>query len=598
MRFNDLFGHVMEPQEKKEGKDTLEGSNWTATTKNYQRDTKGPSGSELSGRPSAHHPDFPSQWRNGFDPILPSLQSTPLRWLERKFPRKRQKVLLFLGLSLGWYLAFAILSDTSIAPVKVDNMYLPVKQLQCTDSFWMPNYGCGLNGENCPVPPEEPVAFHCPANCAAIKVQEKPHLVGPLSIVDQPLVIGGPIYRADSWICASAVHADLLDGSRGGCGLLTRLGQTNSYTASKFNGISSIGVRTYFPQSYRFKIESGFDCHVSDQRWLLPYVSIAFTAVVFLFSSSPLLSFWTAVGIGFVQVRSLSTTSVEVGGLSVIDEVSYMQNLVVAARYIPAILCLAMVYTRSVKRALDKLSAQLEKTAFWLGACWLGLFQGYTLFDSRLTIPCLAVLIILHQWYDLHRKNSYIYFRLYAMFSGLVVLSFFVDAVPTNMLILALLVLPGSAMQSRSNLVYQGLLVGLLVSGLVKNMDLQPWASHVGESVSVAPDNTAALIPPPPAVHEPQINIADSFANITFTWVTPVPEHVDGISMLINDVERGRIYFGAAGADNRLVWIRGPQAVADYFRFAWVRHNKLPRYGDVGVWKVNGEWTGLGGDGK
>ncbi|KAF3013936.1 hypothetical protein E8E14_002948 [Neopestalotiopsis sp. 37M] len=602
MKSNDIFGLVTEAHDEMGAKPAHQSRGWRANTKDNRRDIEGSPETAITSRQIAHQETVPSQRRNGFDPIFPFLQSAPSRWLERKFPTKRQKALLLLGMSLGWCLVFAILADTSIAPVRIEDTYLPVKQLQCTDSFWLPNYGCGLHGEDCPVPTEEEpaVAFHCPANCAAtIKVpREKPHLVGPLSIVEQPLVIGGPIYRADSWICASAVHADLLDDSRGGCGVLTRLGQTNSYTASRFNGVSSIGVRTYFPQSYRFKIESGFDCRVSDSTWMLPYISVAFSALVFLFSLSPLVCFSTAVGVGFVQVGFMSTSFNEAEKHA---GVTRSGPLTAVATYVPAVLLLALVYTRSVGRTFDKLSAQLEKTVLWLGVCWLAMLKGDTLLESRLVIPCMATFIALYQLHELHQKRLPTPLRLYGLFFGLVVFSLLVDAIPTVVLILALLLLPGSAVQSRSNLVYQGLLVGLLVSGLVKN-GLGSWpSSSLGNVSFMSSDTTAATsfdLPSPPQVHEPQISIADSFANITFTWVTPVPKGVDGISMLINDVERGRVLFGAAGADDSLGWMRGPQAVADYIRFAWVRDNEVPKYGDVGTWKVNGEWTGLGSDGK
>lgn len=520
--------------------------------------------------------------------MMPSVQSAPLRWLERRFPLKRQKILLLLSLCLGWCLAFAVLSDTSIAPTNIDGVFRPVKQLTCTDSFWMPDYGCGLNGENCPAPTEEPVAFHCPARCAATKA-EKPHLVGPQSVVDQPVVIGGPIYRADSWICAAAVHADLLDDSRGGCGALTRLLQTNSYPVSRFNGVSSVGVRTYFPQSYRFKFDSGFDCHVSDHRWLLPYVSVAFTALVFLFTTSPVILFSVAVGTGFAQLKMLQTASDEAGELS---------SVAALARYIPAAICLALVYTCSVRATLYKMTAQLEKTIFWLGACWIGLLQGHILQEYHFATPCLVVFIAFHQMYDLHRnRRLHESIPLYASFSALVVFFLLTNAVPRHLLILGLLLLPGSSIRSRPNLVLQGLLVGLLISGIVGH-SLLPWVSPFSwDSASASAAQATAAVIAPPEVHEPQISMADSFANITFTWATPVPETVDGISMLINDVERGRVLFGS-GAEDKLVWMRGPQAVADYIRFGWVRNNELVRYGDFGVWKVDGVWTGLGGDGK
>lgn len=588
-KINDISGLVMEEQDRKDSRAGHENGSWRDHTKRYRQFAEDTLTRDDCSKRNSAQPENPTQQlQNSFKPMMPSVQSAPLRWLERRFPLKRQKILLFLGLCLGWCLAFAVLSDTSVVPTNIDGVFRPVRQLTCTDSFWSPDYGCGLNGENCPAPSEEPVAFHCPARCAATKV-DKPHLVGPQSVVDQPVVIGGPIHRADSWICAAAVHADLLDDSRGGCGALTRLLQTNSYPGSRFNGVSSVGVRTYFPHSYRFKFDSGFDCHVSDHRWLLPYVSVAFTSLVSLFTTSPVVLFSVAVGTGFAQLRVLSTASDEAGGLSYVAA---------AARYIPAVIFLALVYKCSVRTTLYRMTAQLEKTIFWLGACWIGLLQGHIFQESHFATPCLVVFVALHQMYELHRNRSlHKSIPLYATFSALAVFSLLSNAVPQHVLILGLLLLPGSAIQSRPNLVFQGLLVGLLVSGLI-GQSLLPWVRPFSwdPAPASAAQATAAVIVPP-EVHEPQISMADSFANITFTWAAPVPDAVDGISMLINDVERGRVLFGS-GAEDKLVWMRGPQAVADYIRFGWVRNNELVRYGDFGVWKVDGVWIGLGGDGK
>lgn len=127
-------------------------------------------------------------------------------------------------------------------------------------------------------------AFQCPANCVRDGVVTgKPHFAGEREIVGQPLVIGGPIYRGDSYICPAAVHAGVIDDATGGCGVAKYMGMTNSFPGYYMNDIDSIDVQTYFPLTFRFTIESEeLDCPTpgKDTKWALPLVSAAHTALV------------------------------------------------------------------------------------------------------------------------------------------------------------------------------------------------------------------------------------------------------------------------------------------------------------------------------
>jgi hypothetical protein len=513
--------------------------------------------------------------RHAIRSYLPAVQAAPLRWLNNKFPHRRERMILFLSLYLAWALALAVLSDDSIAPLKVDGVYQPVQQLSCTDSFWSPAHDC----EECPIPTGS-VAFHCPADCATLKLQE-PHLVGPKRVVDQSLVIGGPIYRADSWICASAVHAGIVEDSKGGCGILSRMGQTNTYPRSKANGISSVAVDTYFPLSFKFWVDSGFKCHIKDHRWLRPYVSIAFTVVVSLFTTAPLSLFATAIGAGFAQIES--SQAAHLGSHS---------PMATFAGYLPALLCVSVVYQRSIRTALDKLTAQVEKTLFWLGAYWIGLLHAHKFHEHTFAVPISIVLIVLHVAHYLYLDGEL--FRslpFYGAFLLILVASLASSTIPKGLLVIAAAILPGASLQTRPNLVYQGLLLGLLVHGL-NDYPLLFSASQLSLFQRPEPLTPAAV--PPPRIYEPHIQISDAFSNISFAWATPVPVEIDGISMLINDIERARHLFRSGGED-KLGWVRTPQAVSDYVRFSWVKDGKLLGYGEAGVWERNGAWTGPSG---
>lgn len=141
-----------------------------------------------------------------------------------------------------------------------------------------------MDGAKCEPFSSRFAAFQCPANCVRDGVVTgPPHLVGDREILGQPLVIGGPIYRGDSYICPTAVHAGVIDDATGGCGVAKFMGMTNSFPGHFMNDVESIDVQTYFPLTFRFTIESeDIACPAprQDTKWALPFVSAAHTALV------------------------------------------------------------------------------------------------------------------------------------------------------------------------------------------------------------------------------------------------------------------------------------------------------------------------------
>lgn len=146
-----------------------------------------------------------------------------------------------------------------------------------------------MDGAKCEPFSNRLVAFQCPSNCIRDGVVAgKPHRVGGQEILGKPLVIGGPIYRGDSYICPSAVHAGVVDDATGGCGVVKFMGMTNSFSSSGIYDVESIDVQTYFPMSFKFTLESEeMACPESkDVSWALPYVSAAHTALIWRTTSS------------------------------------------------------------------------------------------------------------------------------------------------------------------------------------------------------------------------------------------------------------------------------------------------------------------------
>lgn len=192
------------------------------------------------------------------------------------------------------------------------------------------------------------------------------------------------------------------------------------------------------------------------------------------------------------------------------------------------------------------------------------------------------------------------YLAVYALFVGCILV---LVAIPKMNLrihhyILGLLLVPGTAMQNRPSLLYQGLLVGLFINGIARwgfDSILQTPAELRGD---------AQLKSPLPALAVPPI-IENNFGtnlpgNITFDFSQleiPRNKGYEGISVLVNDVERFRAYeggkYGSISVDGvrNFTWIRHMDEAPEYFRFAFMRGSSTGDYTKAGVWGADGGWT-------
>lgn len=372
---------------------------------------------------------------------------------------RRLRITIVALLFLTWSLIFTTLASDKPPLVKPtpSSDWTPVRRLTCTDTFWDPDT-CGMDGADCePSSSGQLVPFQCPANCLRDGVipPHRPHRVGGEEVTGRPLVIGGPIYRGDSYICPAAVHAGVVDDAAGGCGVARHMGMTNSFSASYMYDVESLDVQTYFPSTFRFTVESedmacprgmmdaadGGAGAGAGAAWALPYVSAAHTALV-----------WRTTG----------------------------------SRTARSLWALAVTYAHLSLR-------------------------------------------------------------------------------------------PGARRWARSWVV----------------APVQPPPTR-----AATPDGSDV---PTPRVLEPVI-VQDSVSSITFHWATPVPEGVEGISMMVDDVERARRFFGEGASKNRLkegeetdsfIWRRTPQAFVDYIRFGWIKNGRVLKYSQPGTWLTNGTWTGI-----
>jgi hypothetical protein len=285
----------------------------------------------------------------------------------------------------------------------------------------------------------------------------------------------------------------------------------------------------------------------------------------------------------------------------------------------------------------------LEKTVLWLGPAWVGALNNYT-FDKipiqRLTphdikaqpgaVPALIIVVLSIFFIALGQAWAFRvegrmprYLLIYSLFVlGLLLLL----AIPGQNLrihhyILALLLLPGTCFQNRPSLIYQGLLVGLFINGIAR-WGFDSIIQTPGELLQDAQQKSIL----------PKIDVLDvGRSNITFD-LGPLPVYdpkkkksYDGISVLVNDVERFRGFgddrsywdgaFGTLNDHYTWTWTRhtlgrevsdlapSEEAKADedavealraqypeFFRFGYMAGSHTADFTKAGVWQVDGEW--------
>ncbi|KAE9965298.1 hypothetical protein EG328_009825 [Venturia inaequalis] len=543
-----------------------------------------------------------SAWINGpqpprphkIEPIGGSIQNIFSDSLKRWVPESRQRALLALAFVVVWFLSFILVIHIGYSR-DGDRV-----RLDCTSSLWPDTQTCGLDGAQCLPFDNHSIPFRCPAYCRDVPVLE-PYTIGAEEINYRSLVIGGQaegegapssIYRGDSYICAAAIHAGVISEGAGGCGSVSLIGTQKEFVGSESNGIMSMGFNASFPMSYQFTTNGASSC--TDPQWQAFGVSLTFTTVLSLFTTSSALFFGCVFSSVFFQTALASDTP---------DFASYDDVISSAlGRFLPAAFVGLCMYLYCVRYTFRNLQAQFEKTILWLGACWFSAV-GQELFDkipiSRLTphdlqqqpgaITALSIIVSLILVISITQILAFRtegrlgrYLALYAVFIfGLTVLV----AIPRLRLrlhhyVFALLLLPGTTMQTRPSLLYQGFLVGLFVNGIAR------WGFDSIAQTDLALRGNAKLGSALPAIPAPIME----GNNITFSL--DLDQEYDGISVLVNDVER----FRALGDEEvTFTWTKAEGEEVEYFRFGFVKYGRLggvelQDYTNAGMWAAE-NWT-------
>ncbi|KAI0402005.1 hypothetical protein F4802DRAFT_609025 [Xylaria palmicola] len=549
----------------------------------------------------AKGPADPRVWK--IEPFFPAIQLAPHSLIQRLLPSKRRRIAFFFAYFAAWILTFAIVFWRGRAVGEIEGWGEP-SDIGCGSVYWTKNNGCGINGVNCRPFTNSSFAFRCPGNCAKNRVLN-PRAVGNQEVIYVPLVVGGPpdpsnelnpVYRGDSFICPAAIHSGIISNAQGGCGVVSLVGEQQDYVGTERHGIKSFAFDSNFPLSFTFL--PGIKCESKDARWSLLAVSVVFTSVLSLFTASSAAFYFGTFIIAFWQV-GLASDPPLIGTFAAL-----FSNLL--GKFLPAMFCGWVFYDKmGVRRTLRGLTAPVERTVLWLGGCWVGALTNYT-FDfipiSRLTghdleqqpgakvaltfiVLVLTVIVVGQIWCFQQEARLVRYLGLYALFVVAILISLGLPNLSLRIhhYILALLLLPGTSLQTRPSLLYQGILIGLFVNGIAR------WGFDPVLQTSTALQGDAQIGSPLPTLLPPIID--HSLASITFKWDQPPNIRYDGISILVNDVERFRGFFGDRG-DDEFVWARdNGTARNEYFRFAFVQGTSAGDYTKAGTWNAEQEWV-------
>lgn len=471
------------------------------------------------------------------------LESTLIR-LTRRFTSPWLLAALIAGYIIG--LAFFIRTQSYLTPSDAF--------IGCTDTFWLANNGCGVNGESCAPFNDSSMDFRCPAQCSTVTLQN-PRTVGDEQTAYVPLVVGGgdanATYRGDSFICAAAVQAGLISDSKGGCASLALIGNYTNFLPTTGHGITSIGFATIFPLSFRFLDYTSLT-HCVDYRNPALAFNILVTCLLFLIlRPKPLVLYWCLVCIGFWHISLFSQPQSTPPDLSA-----------AFGTFLPA-LFIAYVFWRLAFRFTLPLYAKapIEYMVWYLGPYWVGVLSYITLEAAipinRLTssdltkrsgaitalvvIVIIVVVLVLNQVRVIRKTGWLPYYAGWYVVGGLVVLVLALLPgleIRVHHYIIAMVLIPGTAFPTRLSAIYQGLLLGLFLNGaaaygfdsILQTADELRQDAPLGSDLPTFLTNSTNYIASIP------------FENQTIAWDS-LPAGWDGFALLVDDVER---YVGTA----------------------------------------------------
>ncbi|CAR27084.1 hypothetical protein ZYGR_0I03580 [Zygosaccharomyces rouxii] len=527
--------------------------------------------------PSDQRPVYPSKLR-----VLQFIDEFPDGVFRYYISNPFFRALIFIVYCSIWFgFMYELLEPYLVKPPyfypKASNDDVPITSLTCNMMLnWEGiNNACGTNADLCEPFDHKEYIIRCPALCDVNGWLYSAVAVGDQRNKYRGYQIGGGSkgkgdnggflslpYRADSFQCSAAVHAGVISPIWGGCAKISMQGSQSNFPSAngKYKTGPSIGFDTFFPASFSFKdFKDGIATGCYDPR--VPVVVLNFffglpilylTRGVVGYWITTLVSYWTVV---LALDPPLLTDPHEPFSVAELLSVGFQ-------RLLPLCFVLYVLWKCAVKRTFDN-GSPLTKILLWYPTFWSGVMNNIT-YDrlpvDRLTFrdmkqqagaatavgSILATIVVgaIIQGYSLWKSGR---LRKYMLLYLLILLSlFFLQSIPGLNLrlhhyILGILFVPGCATRGSSAYLFQGILIGLFISG-VSRWD---FASIVETDLHLLRDEAGASFEPPAFQFDPERPHSISWKLDTKTNSTIAAknddEKIDGYSLLMNDFQ---IYVG------------------------------------------------------
>lgn len=546
-------------------------------------------------------------------PRFPKIQQAPIQLLDRFCPKTWHRIcllILFYGL---WFLTWSLMLRDHATAGYITGYGRP-QNLWCGASLWQEGNKCGINGNDCRPFSGATFPFRCPANCGQSTILET-HWIGNESHIFTPYLIGGPdpsepgssaIYRGDSFICQAAIHAGVVSAASGGCGVLATVGEHDHFTGTEQHGLTSFSFPASFRRSFKFiGLPDGDKQCPSDSRWPLFVVTTIALFILGIFTTSPAVFFFSLYYITMFHVGLVSDPPNKANFYELISTLF--------GKLLPGSFIAYVIYITSARPLLSGLTAQFEKTILYLSFLFIGALNNYTFAPfipiARLTpddlrqpgayfaLAIIVGVILTIALFQIHyiRLSGYLprYLAIYgAMVAGLLILL----ALPGERLRLhhylySLILLPGTGFQTRPGLAFQGILMGLHINGIAR----WGFASIIETPASLGDVNDGQGSTWWGA-HGPAVNatVSSSGNSVYLDWgAIPRDLGVDGVSIVVNDVERWRGYVEEMDNWNgTTLERRGSKEISEpwFVRLAWMNGRSTGRYSRPATWDIGGEW--------
>lgn len=460
---------------------------------------------------------------------FPYLESLPLRF-QALVARGTRIACLFVYLSL-WLLLWARLVLPYLTQPPSGDGRTEIYLLTCDGAydFWRgKNAACGMFAKDCPASslPSD-VIIRCPALCDRGSWLYSSRAVGESIVKYRGYFIGGGAmeksdagvlsrpYRADSFPCGAAVHLGVVSPFFGGCARVSyESGSQKTFpSTSGFYGVSpSINFASFFPKSFVFKSIGEQISRCYDPRLPVLLLNLILgVPVVFLALSS--VFFWVMSTVGFWTIVSATDPPVLVEPND--PETFYWLISVGLERFLPTCFVLYFLWLVSVKHTFSRDESyselpqhdaeQMESLPFglfgsptsflarlylWYPSFWLGVLNNVT-FDrlpvDRMTwhdirtqpgallvfltlgpvVFCCIFLQAYHVWLLGRFKTLLpIYVGMLCVLVGLANIPGL--SLRIHHYVVGLLLIPGCLTRGRPAYFFQGILLGLFLSGVAR----------------------------------------------------------------------------------------------------------------------------------